>query len=80
MSYNEGDLVDRQMTVNTFTINQCVLNDMKIYITFPFGTRKCCKYFQMGTAKMDQSEHIIRYGSFNTKQSYMVIKAAPKQT
>ena len=29
---------------------------------------------------MDQSEHIIKDDSFNTKQSHMVIEAASKQT
>ena len=29
---------------------------------------------------MEQSEHIITDGTFNTKQSYMVIEAGSKQT
>ena len=29
---------------------------------------------------MDELEHIIRDDSFNTKQSYMVIEVASKQT
>ena len=44
------------------------------------GTRKYCKHFQKGRAKMDQSEHIIRDGSFNTRQSYMVTEAASTET
>ena len=48
------------MTVNTFPMNQCVLSDMKMYITSPLGTRKCCKHFQKGRAKMDHSEQICK--------------------
>ena len=66
------------MTFKTFTKNQCVLSDMKIYITSPLDTRNCYKHFQEGRSKMDKSEHIIRDGNFNTKQSY--IEATSKQT
>ena len=73
-----GESVHGWTIVNTSITDQCVLNDTKLYITSPLDTRKCCKHFQKGRAKMDQSEHIIRGGSFNTKQSYMVIEEASK--
>ena len=41
----EDELVHGQMTVNTFITYQWVHYNMKIYITSPLGTRKCCKHF-----------------------------------
>ena len=53
---NKGELSTQTKTVNTFTTNQCLLNDMQKY-KIPLGTRKSCKHFQKVRAKMDQSEH-----------------------
>ena len=46
----------------------------------PIGYKKVLKAFSNGRAKIDQSEHIIRDGNFNTKELYMVIEGASEHT